>query len=79
VGKVNGVLAGCQITGISSSAGWDGRTQHIRVQIPTAYTCNVLQSGGCWFRVQVSFGTGSVTDVTTWSAVVEGDPVRLIE
>jgi hypothetical protein len=79
VGKVNGVLAGCQITGISSSAGWDGKTQHIRVQIPTAYTCNVLQSGGCWFRVQVSFGTGSVTDVTTWSAVVEGDPVRLIE
>jgi hypothetical protein len=79
VGKVTGSLVGCQITGISAAAGWDGKTEHIRVQIPPGYTCNVQQSGGCWFRVQIGFGLGTVTDVTTWTAVVEGDPVRLVE
>ncbi len=79
VGKVTGPLAACRVTGISSAAGWNGRTQHIRVAIPAAYTCNVASPGGCWFRVQVGFGTGTVTDVTTWRAVVEGDPVRLVE
>ena len=35
--------------------------------------------GGCWFRIRVNFGSGSVTDQTTWSATVTGDPVRLVE
>ncbi|GAA4130117.1 hypothetical protein GCM10022215_43510 [Nocardioides fonticola] len=78
-GKVTGVLAGCQLTGISAANGWNGRTQHIRVQIPPGYTCNEASAGGCWFRIQIGFGSGTVTDVTTWTAVVEGDPVRLIE
>ncbi|CAB4728490.1 unannotated protein [freshwater metagenome] len=78
-GKVSGALTSCRITGISATNGWNGKTQHIRVQVPAAYTCDAASPGGCWFRVQVSFGTGTVTDVTTWTAVVEGDPLRLIE
>lgn len=78
-GKVVGALTNCRITGISAANGWNGRTQHVRVQIPSTYTCNNASSGGCWFRVQVSFGTGTVTDVTTWTAIVDGDPVRIIE
>lgn len=79
-GKVNGALSGCQVTGISASAGWDGKTQHIKATIPASYTCNTASIGGCWFRVRVAFPSGStVTDVTTWTADVGGDPVRLIE
>ena len=78
-GVVNGTLTGCRITGISAANGWNGKTQHIRVQVPPGYTCTESSAGGCWYRVQVGFGSGTVTDVTTWTAVVEGDPVRLIE
>lgn len=78
-GKVTGALAGCQITGINAS-GWNGRSQQIRVPIPSTYTCDVASSGGCWFRVGVNFGSGgSVNDSTTWTAKIEGEPVRLIE
>lgn len=79
-GKVNGALPNCQITGISSAAGWNGRTQDIRVPIPNNYTCTTTTPGGCWFRVEVSFGPGNaVNDSTTWTAVIDGEPVRLIE
>ena len=78
-GKYNGALSNCQVTGIRNSSGWNGQAQIINVPIPTGYTCNFDESGGCWFRVQVSFGSGSVTDATTWTANVTGDPVRLVE
>jgi hypothetical protein len=72
-------LSTCSLSGISSSAGWNGQSETIVVPIPPNYSCNYNSSGGCWFRVQVSFGTGSVTDATTWTASVRGDPVRLLE
>ena len=78
-GRVNGALSNCSITGVSSAAGWNGKSQHIKVPIPPTYDCNATQAGGCWFRVEVSFGTGQVHDVTSWSANIEGDPVRLIK
>jgi Flp pilus assembly protein TadG len=79
-GKVNGTLTDCKITGISSSGGWNGRSQFIRVPIPNNYTCNTTTPGGCWFRIGVNFGAGNVVnDSTTWSAKIEGEPIRLIE
>jgi hypothetical protein len=77
-GVVNGALTNCQLTNVSSGSGWNGKIQNIRVPIPSNYNCNSTQAGGCWFRLQVSF-PGGVSDTTTWSARVEGDPVRLIE
>ncbi len=78
-GKVTGPLTNCQISGISSS-GWNGRSQQIRVPIPSTYDCNVASPGGCWFRVAVDFGSAAaVNDSTTWTAKIEGEPVRLIE
>ncbi len=79
VGKVNGALSNCQVTGVSSSGGWNGKSQHIKVPIPPTYTCNATSAGGCWFRLQVSFGAAEVHDTTTWGARIEGDPVRLIK
>lgn len=79
-GKVTGSLSNCQITGISSAAGWNGRSQTINVPIPDNYDCTATDPGGCWFRVKVNFGAGNaVNDSTTWTAAVDGQPVRLIE
>jgi len=77
-GVRNGALSGCALTNVSSGSGWNGKNQTIRVPIPNTYTCNNTQGGGCWFRLQVSFPSGQ-SDTTTWSARVDGDPVRLIE
>lgn len=77
-GPRTGALQGCTITGIKAGSPWEARTQVIRVPIPASYSCTVAQFGGCWFRLAVSF-PDSLTDTTTWTARVEGDPVRLIE
>lgn len=78
-GFYTGPLASCQVTGIRNENGWNGQAETIVVPIPADYGCNWQSAGGCWFRVQVNFGSGSVTDQTTWSASVSGDPVRLLE
>jgi hypothetical protein len=57
----------------------NGKTETIIIPIPSDYTCNYNSFGGCWYRVQIDFGTGSVHDVTTWDATIIGDPVRLIK
>ena len=77
-GVTNGPLTDCKITGITPS-GYNGKYQEIRVPIPSTYSCTVASQGGCWFRVKVSFGSGQVTDATTWTARIVGEPVRLIE
>ncbi|MCB0909355.1 MAG: hypothetical protein KDB63_19800 [Nocardioidaceae bacterium] len=79
-GVVTGNLTNCQLTNVSSSAGYNGRSQTIKIPIPAGYTCHSTNVGGCWFRVQFSFpASGVPSDTTTWSALVSGDPVRLIE
>jgi hypothetical protein len=78
-GFKNVALPTCSITGISNTNGWDGQSQTISVPIPSNYNCAYASASGCWFRVNVSFGTGTVSDTTTWTASVVGDPVRLIE
>lgn len=77
--KVFSSLTNCSLSGLSSSAGWNGKTETIAVPIPSSYTCTSTSAGGCWFRVQVSFSGGHVTDTTTWTANITGDPVRLVE
>lgn len=56
----------------------DGQVEHIVIPIPNDYNCTATNLGGCWFSVQIQF-PGSVTDFTTWTANIGGDPVRLIE
>ncbi len=77
-GVVNGALTDCQLNNVSHDSGWDGKSQYVRIPIPGSYTCTATQPGGCWFRLQVSF-PGGVTDTTTWTAQITGDPVRLIK
>jgi hypothetical protein len=49
------------------------------VPVPADYDCNYSSTGGCWFRLNVTFPGSTVTDITTWSASIEGDPVRIVE
>jgi hypothetical protein len=56
-----------------------GKTETITIPIPSDYSCNHASQLGCWYKVAVNFGTGTVNDITTWDATVIADPVRLIE
>ena len=77
-GVVNGSLgSNCQLTNVTSS-NYNAKLQTISVPIPSTYTCNSTQTGGCWVRLQMQF-TSTVNDTTTWSASIDGDPVRLIK
>ena len=46
----------------------------IRIELPADYTC----AADCWWKVHYNF-SGSTTDTTTWTAYIEGKPVRLVE
>ncbi len=77
-------LTGCSKSGIQNNAGWNGQSYSMTVPIPETYTCSdvisgVTNQGGCWFRLRVSFNGGSITDQTTWTASLDGDPVRLVQ
>ncbi len=75
-------LSNCTAPFVKGSNGLsknNGKTETITIPIPADYNCNYLSLGGCWYRVKVGFGSGSVHDVTTWDATVIGDPVRLVQ
>jgi hypothetical protein len=50
----------------------------MRIPIPDNYTCNYNDPLGCWTRVNFAF-PDRVSDTTTWSAQMTGDPVRIIQ
>jgi Flp pilus assembly protein TadG len=66
----------CQVTVKNTTH--DGQVEHIVIPIPNDYNCDPSTLGGCWFSVQIHFPS-TVTDFTTWTANIGGDPVRLIE
>ena len=66
--------------GILNSNGFNGQEWKIIIPVPSGYTCNGDDPYACWWRLQVEFdGTSSVTDQTTWTATLDGDPVRLVQ
>jgi hypothetical protein len=69
---------GCSVSGVSSSNGYNGRIDEFRIPVPADYSCTDTDPTGCWFKINLSFG-GRVQDTTTWSAHLDGDPVRLIK
>ncbi len=68
----------CTQTGLSST-NYNGRSLTAQIPLPENYGCNAGSDLGCWFRINLDFGSGAPTDQTTWSARVRGDPVRLVE
>jgi len=62
-----------------TSATMNGQWMTMAIQIPSNYTCTVSNSLDCWFQVKFTYPNGtSVQDTTSWSANLNGDPVRLV-
>ncbi|WP_298516020.1 hypothetical protein, partial [uncultured Nocardioides sp.] len=70
-------LTGCSVSVAGSST--DGQLIHMVIPLPQNYNCDNSTFSGCWFQVQLNYTSTSLTDFTTWSANIGGDPVRLIE
>jgi Flp pilus assembly protein TadG len=70
-------IASCSIVTKLSTHG--GKWQTIRVAIPVDYKCNAdTDQAKCWVKVKLST-TSSQSDTTTWTAGLDGDPVRIVE
>ena len=73
-GPAAGALTNCSLTANSS---FNGKWESVAVPIPSGYTCNLSASTGCWITLSYDYGSGQPTDTTSWTASLEGTPVRL--
>ncbi len=81
-GSFSATSSGCQITNVSSggSPSYNGQWVTWEIPIPSDYTCDASDSLGCWVKLQFVYPAGTnVTDTTTWSAYILGEPVRIIK
>jgi hypothetical protein len=81
-GTFSSTVSGCKITGVSNSGSpnYNGQWVTWEIPIPSTYTCNSADPLGCWTKLQFIYPNGtSVSDTTTWSAYILGEPVRLIQ
>jgi Flp pilus assembly protein TadG len=77
IGPAAGALPTCEVR---TDGSFNGRWQTVKVPIPADYRCDDLDPEGCWVRVEYDFADDiTVQDTTTWTAAIEGDPVRLVE
>jgi hypothetical protein len=78
-GSTSTTSSTCTFTGMTST-NYNGRMVSLSIPIPNGYNCDFNNTAGCWLKVKLSFNNGATpTDTTTWSASIDGDPVRLIE
>ena len=68
----------CQLNNVADVTGYNGQVTTVEVPIPKDYKCNEGSPTGCWFKVRAAF-PGGVHDATTWSASIQGNPIRLVE
>lgn len=74
-GTAGQALTLCSVTTDVTTTG--GKWQTIRIPIDEDYTCSDdADRSKCWVRVELST-TSSQADTTTWTAGLDGDPVRL--
>jgi hypothetical protein len=77
-GPTAGNLATCSIP--TNSSIYQGKWETISVPIPAGYSCNDNDQGACWVKLKYTYGAGNQpSDTTSWTASIEGDPVRLVE
>jgi Flp pilus assembly protein TadG len=72
----NAAGVGCSFT---AGSAFNARWVTLQVPISNGYTCTLSVSTDCWVQIQYSPPAGSLTDTTTWTANIEGDPVRLVQ
>ncbi len=70
----------CTLSKVYSGNGYDGKIQRVQVPIPSTYTCVDADPTACWYRLKFTYPAGvTAQDTTTWSASLDGDPVRLVK
>lgn len=52
--------------------------RYLEIQVPIADAAILDQNGG-WYEVQYYFGSASVSDRTTWSVNIGGNPIHLVD
>jgi Flp pilus assembly protein TadG len=77
VGPVNSTLTNCQF---NASSAFQGKWEDVYVPIPSTYHCTDASATGCWVKLWYDLsGATAASDTTSWSASIDGDPVRLIK
>jgi hypothetical protein len=71
-GSTSGTESSCVIS--TSGGKFNSWLVTIRVTLPTDYTC----AADCWWKIHYNY-PGKTQDTTTWSAHIEGNPLRLVE
>lgn len=69
------------VTHNGTSSQFNGTWLRLSIKVPTSYTCTlginpVTTADSCWWGIQYQFAAAT-TDVTTWTARIEGNPVHL--
>jgi hypothetical protein len=67
-----GTLGSCDVP--TSSSRFNDHWIQIRISLPAGYTCGA----DCWWKIDYNYPS-TTNDTTTWSARIEGNPVRLVE
>jgi hypothetical protein len=67
-----------QTTTGGGSAIFNDQLVTIRINIPDTYSCPLGGVPGCWWKIDYNY-TSNSNDTTTWSARVEGNPVKIVE
>ncbi len=75
-GNDNGDESECRIATSKQGGGskFNNWLLSIRIPLPDDYTCGA----DCWWKVRYNY-PGQTSDTTTWSAFIEGNPLRLVE
>lgn len=68
----------CTVENVSNNTGYNGQIATVDIPIPNDYDCDENVATGCWIKVRAAFPAG-VSDTTTWTAAILGNPIRLIE
>lgn len=70
----------CTLSNVYKDYGYHGKIQRIKVPIPDTYSCADSDPTACWYRLKFEYPLGvTANDTTTWSASLDGDPVRLVK
>ncbi len=69
-------MTNCTITNVTQN-NYQGQWVEVTVPIPDTYACNVNSAQGCWVLIAYQFNA-DVNDTTSWTAHIDGDPVRLV-
>ena len=71
---------GCKLIRVQEAEGYEGSRATALVGIHPQYTCDPTSATGCWVKLRLAYPSGGlISDHTTWSAGMVGDPVRLVE